>query len=184
MKLLNKAACRLMARLCDIENEAGQLLSQKDSLEIRLRRAFVAACVDNFVACLDDERNRILRGEKQARASAGLMKLPALGIYGLGALADGRRPDWSTAAAEVFRERPFEDVRVAVSSEGIQLVNVSQVARSRGVTVSEVVAHMEGRGYEVLRWQEFEARADDLRWAALRGKAEHLGTEQTALKSG
>ena len=184
MRLLSEAACRLMAGLCDIESEAGRLLSELDALDTRLHRAFTAVSIDNWVACLNVERNRMLEDEKQAKRTAGLMKLPALGIYGLVALSGGRRPDWSTAAGEIFRERPFEDVRVAVSSEAIQLVNVSEVARSRGVTVSEVVAHMERRGYEVLRWQEFKAKADDLRWAALRGKAEHLGTEQTALKSG
>ena len=177
MKLVSKAASRLMARLADAEYEAGQLLSELDALDTRLHRAFTAVSIDNWVAYLNVERNRMLEDEKQAKRTAGLMKVPALGLHGLIALVDGRRPDWSTAAAEVFRERPFEDVRVAVSSEGIQLVNVSEVARSRGVTVSEVVAHMEGRGYEVLSWQEFEAKADNLRWAALRGKAEHLGTE-------
>ena len=123
----------------------------------------------------------MLKGEKQARTNAGLMKLPALGLHGLMALADGRRPDWGAAAGEVFRERPFEDVRVAVRSEGVQMVNLSEVARSRDVTVSEVVALMEGRGYEILNWQEFEAKADNLGWAALRGEAEHVGIEEAAI---
>ena len=61
------------------------------------------------------------------------------------------------------------------------MVDLSEVARSRDVTVSEVVALMEGRGYEILNWQEFEAKADNLRWAALKGEAKHLEIEKAAL---
>ena len=181
MKVLGEAASRLMAGLCGAGNEAGQILSELDALDTRLHRAFTAVSIDNWIANLNVERNRMLEDEKQAKRTAGLMKLPSLGIYGLVALSGGRRPDWSTAAGEVFRERPYEDVRVAVSSEGIRLVNVSEVARSRGMTVSEVVDHMEGRGYEVLSWQEFEDEADNLRWAALKGEGKHLEIEKAAL---
>ena len=178
MKVLGEAASRLMAGLCDAGNEAGQLLSELDALDTRLHRAFTAVSIDNWVAYLNVERNRMLEDEKQAKRTAGLMKLPALGLHGLIALVGGRRPDWSTAAGEIFRERPFEDVRVAVGLDDTKLVNVSGMGRSRGKTVDQVIGYLEREGHKVLPWTEFAAEANELRMAALRGEAVALRLEE------
>ena len=177
MKLLSKAASSLMARLVDAENEAGQLLSELDGLDTRLHRAFTAVSVDNWITNLNVERNRMLEDEKQAKRTAGLMKVPALGIYGLVCSSMGRKPDWKQAFNSVFEEQPFGDVRVAVGLDDTKLVNVSGTARSRGMTVDQVIGYLEAEGHRVLKWTEFVARADNLRRTALRGKAEHLGAE-------
>lgn len=182
MKLLSEAASRVMIRLNDIESEARQLLSELDSLDIRLHRAFAAVSIDSCVAYFNEERSRMLEDEKQARTSASLTRLPALGIYGLFSLSSGQKPNWKRAIGSVLREEPFGDIRVAVSSNGIKLINVSGIARERSMTVAEVVAYLEKRGNKVLSWPEFEAKAQNLRMAALKGEAEHLGIEKAALE--
>ena len=176
MKLLSGAASRLMARLADAENEAGQLLSELDALDTRLHRAFTAVSIDNWVAYLNVERNRMLEDEKQAKRTAGLMKVPALGIYGLVSSSMGRQRDWKQAVTSIFAEQPFGDIRVAVGLDDMKLVNVSGMARRCGMAVDQVVTSLEGGGYEVLTWSEFVARAYNLRRAALIGEAEQLGT--------
>ena len=183
MKLLSEAASRLMARLADVENEAGQLLSEVDALDTRLHRAFTAVSIDNWVAYLNVERNRMLKAEKQAENTASLTRFPALGIYGLVSLSSGQRPDWRRAASSIFAEEPFADIRVAVGLDDTKLLNVSRIARSRGMTVSRVVASLQDEGYEVLRWPEFVARAYNLRRAVLRGEPDHLGIEEAALQT-
>ena len=180
MKLLSGAASRLMVGLCGAGNEAGQILSELDALDTRLHRAFTAVSIDNWVAYLNVERNRMLEGEKQAKRTAGLMKLPALGIYGL-ASSMGGKPDWKQAFGSVFEKQPFGDVRVVVGLDNTKLVNVSKMARSRGTTVDQVIAYLEAKGHRVLKWPEFMALADSLGIAALRGEAEHLGIGEADL---
>ena len=180
MKLLSEAASRLVARLSDAGNEAGQLLSELDALDTRLHRAFSAASIDNWVTYLNVGRNRMLEDENQAKRTAGLTKLPALGIYGLVSLYREYRPDWRRAASSIFAEEPFADIRVAVGLDDTKLVNVSGMARGRGMPVGQIITYLEAGGYEVLTWQEFVARADSLRRAALSGEAGHLGIEEAA----
>ena len=182
MKLLSEAASRVMTRLEHTGNEATQLLSQLDGLDTRLHRAFTAASIDSCLAYLNVERNRMLEDERQAKSTAGLTKLPALGIYGLISLSMRRKPDWRKAAGSIFAEEPFGDVRVAVGLDDAKLVNVSAMARSRGMTVDQVVGYLEGEGHGVLKWPEFVGKADNLRRVALRGEAEHLGIEEAALQ--
>lgn len=182
MKLLSAGASSVMIRLNHIESEARQLLAELDSLDIRLHRAFTAVSIDSCVAYFNVERNRMLEREKQAKTNAALTRLPALGIYGLLSLSSGRRPDWKRAVGSVFREEPFGDIRVAVSLDDAKLVNVSGMARGRGMMVAEFVACLMKEGYKVFNWPEFEAEAHNLRMAALKGEAEHLGIEKAALE--
>lgn len=182
MKFLSEAACRVMIRLDDVEGEARQLLSELDGLDIRLHRAFASVSIDSCVAYFNVERKRMLEREKQAKTTAGLTRFPALGIYGLLSLSSGRKPDWKRAVGSVFREEPFGDIRVAASLDDVKLVNVSGMARGRGMAVAQVIAYLEGRGYKVLSWPEFEAAAHNLRMAALKGEAEHLGIEKATLE--
>jgi hypothetical protein len=177
MKLLSEAAAKTMTRLNDIENEARYLVSELDSLDIRLRRAFTAVCIDSYVAYLNAERNRMLKDEKQAETNASLVRLPALGAYGLFSLFTGQEPDWKGAVSSIFREEPYGDIRVAVSNDNAKLINVSGTARGRDISATEVVTHLEQAGYIVFSWPEFEARAENLRMAALRGEVVHLGIE-------
>lgn len=175
MKLLSEAASKVMVRLDDLENEARQMASELDALDIRLHRAFTAVSIDGYVAYLNVERNRMLEREKQVKSIAGLTKLPALGIYGLVSLSMRRKPDWKGAVSSILREEPFGDIRVAISLNDAKLVNVCGIARQRGMTVDRVIAHLEGKGYRVLSWPEFEVEADNLRRAALKGEGAHLG---------
>jgi hypothetical protein len=182
MKLLGKAAAATMIGLDDMESEARRLVSELDGLDIRLHRAFTAVCIDSYVAHLNSERNRMLRDEKQAETNAGLARLPALGVYGLFSLFTGKEPDWRGAVSSILREEPYGDIRVAASNDDMKLINVSGTARGRDISATEVVTHLEQAGYIVFRWPEFEARAENLRMAALRGEAAHLGIEKTGLE--
>jgi hypothetical protein len=182
MKLLSEAAAGTMIRLDDIESEARQLLSELDSLDVRLHRAFEAVCIDSFVAHLNVERKWMLQNEKQAETNAGLTRLPALGIYGLFSLSSGQKPNWKRAVSSILREEPFGDIRVAASNDDLKLINVSGIARGRGITVAEFVACLMKEGYKVFSWPEFEAEAENLRMAALKGETEHLGIEKAGLE--
>ena len=182
MRLLSEAATGTMIRLGRIECEARQLLSELDNLDIRLHRAFTAVSIDSCVAYFNVERKRMLKDEKQAKTNAGLTRLPALGIYGLVSLSSGRKPDWKRAVGSVFREEPFGDIRVAASIDDMKLINVSGMARGRGMTVAQVIAYLKAEGYSVFSWPEFEAEVGNLRMAALRGEAEHLGIERAVLE--
>lgn len=174
MNLLRGAASRVMTELNHTQNEATQLLSELDAVEIRLHRAFTAVSIDSCVAYLNVERNRMLTDEKRAETAAGLAKLPALGIHGLLSLLSKHRADWKSVVGCVFREDPFHDVRVMASSDEITMINVSGIARERGMTVNRVVAFLEQEGHGVLPWPEFVAEASRLRRAALRGSIQHL----------
>jgi len=182
MKLLSETAAAIMARLDDIENEARRLISELDSLDMRLHRAFTAVCIDSYVACLNAERNRMLKDEKQAETNAGLARFPALGMYGLFSLFSRQEPDWRGAVSSIFRDEPYGDIRVASSNDGMKLINVSGIARERDIRVTEVITYLEQEGYKVFSWPEFEARAENLRMAALRGEAAHLEIERAGLE--
>ncbi|MFP3880364.1 MAG: hypothetical protein ACLFVA_05370 [Dehalococcoidia bacterium] len=175
MKLLEEVAAGVLRRLDDMEIGARMLLSELDGLDDRLHRAFTAVSIDNWVAYLNVERNRMLSDERQAKANASLMRLPALGIYGLVFLSSGRKPNWKHAVTSVFREEPFEDVRVAVSLNDTKLVNVSGIARRRRMTVDQAIKCLEWKGYTVLNWPEFVVKADNLGKADLKSEAEHSG---------
>jgi hypothetical protein len=182
MKLLSEAAAATMIRLDDMEREARGLVSVLDSLDTRLHRAFTALCIDSYVAYLNAERNRTLKHEKQAETNASWARLPALGVHGLYSLLTGQEPDWKGAVSSIFREEPYGDIRVAVSSDDVKLINVSGIARERGIPITEVVTHLEQKGYKVFSWSEFEARAENLRMAALRGEVAHPEIEKAGLE--
>jgi hypothetical protein len=182
MKLLGEAAAAAMIRLGDLESEARGLVSQLDSLDIHLHRAFTAVCIDSYVAYLNAERNRMLNDEKRAETNASLATLPAMGAYGLFSLFTGQEPNWKGAVSSIFREQPYGDIRVGARSNEMKLINVSGIARERGISVTEVVAYLEQTDYKVFSWPEFETRAEDLRMAALRGETTHLGIEEAALE--
>ena len=170
MKLLGEAIAKGMAKIADIEHEARTLLSELDTLESRLHRAYNAVSIDAFVAYLSIERKRILEDEKRAKTGASLAGFPALGALGLISLFRGQRPDWDTLVPAAFREEPFQDVRIAISEDSnIRLVNVSKMARERDMSIMDAIAYLKQKGSEVLSWQEFEARAKNLRIAALKG---------------
>lgn len=175
MRLLGEAAAATMIMLDHIENEARRLISELDNLDIRLHRAFAAVCIDIYVAYLNAERKRMLKDEKRAETNANLTTLPTLGMYGLVSLFRGQEPDWKGAASSIFREEPYGDIRVAASNDDMKLVNVSGIARERGISVNEVIVYLEQEGYKVFSWPEFEAEAENLRIAALEGEAAHLG---------
>jgi len=182
MRLLGKAFAATMNRLDDIENEARRLVSELDNLDIRLHRAFTALCIDSYIAYLDVERNRMLKDEEQAETSASFARLPTLGVYGLFSLFTGQEPNWKGAVSSIFREKPYGDIRVAASSDDMKLINVSSIARRRGISATEVITYLEQEGYKVFSWPEFEGKAENLRSAALRGEAVHLGIEQLDLE--
>jgi hypothetical protein len=182
MKLLSEATTATMIRLDAIESETRKLILELDSLDISLRRAFTAVCIDSYVAYLDAERNRMLKDEKQAETTAGLTRFPTLGVYGLFSLFRGQEPDWKRAVSSIFREEPYGDIRVAASNDNMRLINVSGIARERGIPITEAITYLEQEGYKVLSWQEFEAKTEYLRMAALRGEAAHLGIEKAGLE--
>jgi hypothetical protein len=182
MKLLGESTAAAMARLVDVETEAKTLLSELDTLETRLQKALEAVSIDCIVGYLSIERERILEDEKRVKIGVGLAAFPALGIYGLTSLFRGEKPDWGRAVSEVFREQPFGDVRIEISRDSIKAVNVSKMAREQNVNVAEVVTHLEARGNEVLTWSDLEARAGNLRMAALNGEAPLLGTQEARLQ--
>ena len=182
MKLLSESTATAMTRLVNIEDEAKTLLSELDTLEIRLHKAFEAVSIDGIVVYLSIQRKRILEDEKRVETGASLAGFPALGIYGLFSLFRGEKPDWGRAVSEVFREKPFGDVRIAISQDSIKVVNVSKMAREQNVNVAEVVAYLEAEGHEVLTWSSFEARAMNLRMAILKGEMTLLGREEVKLQ--
>jgi len=182
MRLLGKAFAATMNRLDDIENEARRLVSELDNLDIRLHRAFTALCIDSYIAYLDVERNRMLKDEEQAETSASFARLPTLGVYGLFSLFTGQEPNWKGVGSSIFREKPYGDIRVAASSDDMKLINVSEIARERGISVTEVVRYLEQAAYKVFSWPEFEARAENLIMAALKGEAAHLGIVEVGLE--
>jgi len=161
--------------LADREHEAKTLLSELDTLEVRLHRAHNAVSIDAIVAYLSIERKRMLEDEKRAETGTSLAGFPALGIYGLISLFSGQKPNWSRAVSAAFAEEPFGDVRIAVSGDNIRVVNVSKIARERNITVAQVLAYLQRAGEQVLNWPEFAAEAEKLRMAALKGEAPHLG---------
>lgn len=170
MNALRKATAKRMARLVHVEGDARNLLSEADSLEVRLHRASGAASVDLLVPYLNMERKRMLKEEERAETSGNLGGFAILGICGLFSLFTGRKPNWDTLVPAVFREQPFEDVRIAISEDNIRLVNVSKMAREWDMTVMDVVAYLKEKGNEVLSWPEFEARARNMRRAVLSGE--------------
>lgn len=170
MRLLNEAIAGTVIRLTDIEHEARTLLSELDTLEARLHRAFDAASIDIFVPYLNMERKRMLEEEKRAETSRSLAAFPALGILALISFFRGQRPDWDTLVPAVFPEESFGDIRIAVSGGNIRLENVSKMAREWDVTITDVVAYLKQKGNEVISWQEFEARAKNMRRAVLSGE--------------
>ena len=182
MKLLRESTASTMARLVDMEGEAKTLLSELDTLEIRLHKAFEAVLIDGIVAYLSAERERTLEDEKRAETGAGLAGFSALGIYGLFSLFTGQKPDWDRKVSEVFREQAFGDARIVISRDGIKAVNVSKMAREQNSNIAQVVTHLGARGNEVLAWSDFEARARNLRMAVLNGEVTLLGTQETRLQ--
>jgi len=182
MKVLTESTSAVMIRLADIEHEAKDLLSDLDHLAVRLKRAFDAALVDVTVIYLDIERRRILADEKRAESSSSLTELPALGIYGLFSIFSGRKPNWGRAVSEAFREQPFGDVRVAGSRNGVEVVNISKMARQQNMIVVGVAAYLEAKGNKVLTWSGFEARAENLRMAVLKGEVALLAKEAVKLQ--
>jgi hypothetical protein len=171
MKLLSEAMAATMTRLKNIDNGARTLVLELDGLDIRLHRAFTALCIDGYVTHLNVERKQMLKDEERAATGASLIRLPALGAYGLFSFLRGQKPDWEWAAGSILRDEPYGDIRVAGKNDDVKLINVSGIARGRGTAVAQVVAYLEQTGYAVLSWPEFEARAENLRMAALKGEA-------------
>lgn len=169
MKLLKEASAGTTIRVGNIERKANQLLSELDSLDSRLHRAFEAASIDSFVAYLDTERKRMLEGERQAKVNAGWASYPTLGISLL-SLFSGQTSNLKRVAASLSREEPFGDVRIAVSNSAVAVVNVSGMARERNMTVAGAVAYLAREGKTVFTWPEFEAGAEKLRLDILSGR--------------
>jgi len=182
MKLLSELTATVTTRLADMEAEAKTLSLELDTLEVRLRRAFEAVCIDAIVVYLNIERTRMLDHEKQAETGASLARFPALGIYGLSSLFTGKKPNWDRAISEVLREEPFGDIRIAASPDGINIVNVSKLAREQNMDIAGIVAYLEAKGNEVLTWSSFEARAKNLRVAVLKGQMILMGKEEDKLQ--
>ena len=107
MKLLSESTATATAKLGDVEGEAKTLLSELDTLEVRLQKALEAVSIDSMVVYLNIERKRILEDEGRVKTGTSLAGLPALGICGLLSLIRGQEPDWGKAFSEIFRERPF-----------------------------------------------------------------------------
>ncbi len=177
MKVLSELTVAVMIRLADMEHEARTLLSELDTLEVRLHRAFEAVSIDAAVACLNMERKRMLDEENRAETSKSLAGFPALGIYGLFSLITGRKPNWDRAFSIAFKEEPFGDIRIVVSQDNVRLLNVSRMAREKNMTAAGTVAYVKTKGDNVLTWLEFEARARNLRIALLKGEGTLLGKE-------
>jgi len=182
MEQLRESLNRTSHGLADMEHEAKTLLSELDTLGVRLRRAHNAVSIDAVVAYLSIERKRMLGDEKRAETGTNLAGFPALGIYALSSLFRGQKPNWGRAVSAAFAEEPFGDIRVAVSEDNIRLINVSKMARERDMTVAQVLAYLQRGGEQVLSWLEFEARAKKLRIGALKGEATHLEIESTGLE--
>ena len=185
MKLLREAAGREGAKLADIEREVGDLRAELDSLDVRLHRARNAVSIDSLVAHLNIERKRMLEDEKKAQVSRDLGSLLSLGLFSIAYLCRGQKPDWDTLVSVCLAEKPFEDIRVAVKGNDIRLVNIAKTARERNMDIISVVVDLKQKGNEVLHWEEFEARARNMRRAALSGKSELAeGPKPQALPTG
>jgi len=182
MEQLRELLNRTAHGLADMGHEAKTLLSELDTLEVRLHRAHNAVSIDAVVAYLSIERKRMLEDEKRAETGTSLAGFPALGIYALFSLFSGQKPNWGRAVSAAFAEEPFGDVRIAVSEDNIRLINVSKMARERDMTVAQVLPYLQRGGEQVLSWLEFEARAKKLRIDALKGEAAHLGIEKASLE--
>ena len=182
MKVLSELTAAVMIRLADMEHEARTLLSELDTLEVRLHRAFEAVSIDAAVAFLNMERKRMLDEENRAETSKSLVGFPALGVYGLFSLITGRKPNWDRAISVAFKEEQFGDIRIVVSQDNVRLVNVSRISREKNMTAAGTVASLEAKGDNVLSWLEFEARAKNLRMAALKGEVALLGKEEAKLQ--
>ena len=182
MKLLSKLTAVVMIRLADMEHEARTLLSELDILEVRLHRAFEAVSIDAAVAYLNIERKQMLDEENRGEANKSLAVFPALGVYGLFSLITGRKPDWGRAFSVAFEEEPFGDIRIMVSQDGVEVVNMSKMAREQNMAAAGIVAYLEAKGNKVLSWSGFEARAKNLRMAILKGEVTLLGKEDVRLQ--
>jgi hypothetical protein len=182
MKLLSALTDTAMTKLADMEAEAKTLSFELDTLEVRLYRAFEAVWIDAIVVYLDVERKRILDDEKRAKTGASLAGFPTLGIYGLTSLFTGKKPNWDRAISEAFREEPFGDIRITVGPDGINIVNLSKLAREQNMDIAGIVAYLEAKGNEVLTWASFEARTRNLRMAVLKGQMTLMEKEEDKLQ--
>ena len=170
MKLLNKATAKTMIRLTNTEHEARKLLSQLDTLDVRLHRASGAVSIDLGALHLDMERKRMLDEEKRAKTSRSVSRFPALAIGALTSRFCGQRPDWDTLVPATFREESFGDIRITIREDNIKLVNLSKMARKWDMPIMDVVAYLKQKGNEILNWQEFEARVKNMRRGVLSGE--------------
>jgi hypothetical protein len=182
MKLLSALTDTAMTRLAGMEAEAKTLSLELDTLEVRLSRAFEAVWIDAIVIHLNTEGKRMLDDEKRTETGASLAGFPALGIYGLFCLFTGKKPNWDKAISETFREEPFGDIRIVIGPDGINIVNVSKLAREQNMDVVGILAYLEAKGNEVLTWSSFEARAKNLRAAVLNGEVTLLGKQEARLQ--
>ena len=185
MKQLAEATGKERAKLADIEREAVDLLAELDNLDVRLHRAHNAVSIDSLVAHLSIERKRMLEDEERAEAGRGLGSLLSLGLFSIVCLCRGQKPDWGRLVSVCFTEEPFGDVRVVLKGNDIRLVNIAKTARERNMDIISVVVDLKQKGNEVLHWEEFEARARNMRRAALSGKSELAeGPKPQALPTG
>jgi len=172
VKQLAETAVNERAKLARVEHEARDLLAELDSLDVRLHRAHNAVSIDNLVAYLSRERERMLEIEKSAKFGSSLAGVSLRGVVGLVCLCRRQKPDWDTLVSMFFPKEPFGDIRVAVNGRDVRLVNVAKIARERNTDIASVIANLEQEGNEILHWEEFEARAKNMRKAALSGKLE------------
>lgn len=179
MTLLKDTIAREMIRLDNMEHKARTLLSEQDSLDIRLHRAFEAVWLEALVASFNMERKRILEEEERGEFSNTLAGFGVLGAMFAGGallpLLTRQKTNWdrvaSAAFPAAFPEESFGDIRVEIASHKMpELVNISQIARERSMTVTQAVAYLEEKGNQVLSWQEFEAGVRNLRRAVLNGE--------------
>ena len=171
MRLLKEATARETARLDDIEHEARNLLSDLDTLEVRLHRAFTAASIDMLVRRLNMGGNQMLKREECAETGARIAGFAILGFRGLFSLFSGRKVNWDREVPAAFPEESFKDIRIAISDDdGIRLINMSKRAREQDMSIDDAVVYLQREGTEVLGWPEFEARARNMRRAVISGE--------------
>ena len=170
MRQLAQATGKEMAKLADIEHEIRDLLAELDSLDVRLRRAHDAVSIDSLVAHLNRERERMLESERSAKFGSSLAGVSLLGVVGLVCLCRRQKPDWDASVRKFLPREPFGDVRVVVKGNNVGLINVAKTARDQNTDIVSVVANLEQEGNEVLHWEEFEARARNVRKAVLSGR--------------
>jgi len=185
MRELVEATGKERAKLADIEHAARNLISELDTLEVRLHRAHDAVSIDSLVAHLNRERERMLESERNAKFGSSLAGVSLLGVVGLVSLCRGQKPDWGRLVSVWLAGKPFEDVRVAVKGNDVRLVNIARTAREQNTDIASVISSLEQEGNEILRWEEFEAKARAMRRAALSGKLELAeGPKPQALPTG